>query len=168
MSGMFFDDPAVRFSRRLSHFQIRMRCFVTLLRHWLTGANRLSVRIDSRRHVAEFPTATQIAYRLLVGTLRGSRARDRASTDALRPNNNWVKPEDQYDISIIWEKWPTCARRLPQKERQSLAPPERAIEGAGEENSLAEVNIVPNWRKTSGQANAATGSERFWNLARAA
>src|SRR5436190_1626590 len=138
MSGMFFDNPAVRFSRRLSFFQVRMRYRASLLFRWLTGANGLYARIDSRCHEAEFPFATQTAYQLLIGTLWGSRARDRASIDALRPNYNWVKPEDQYDISIIGEKWPAFARRLPQKGRQSPAPPERAIEGAGEEIVLAE------------------------------
>ena len=135
MSGMFFDSPAVRFSRRFSFYQIRMRDFASLLFRWLTGAG---VRIDSRCHEAEFPAATQTAYQLLGRTHLGSRARDRASTDALRPQHNWVKPEDQYDISIIGEKWPAFARRLPQKGRQSPAPPERAIEGAGEAIVLAE------------------------------
>ena len=38
MSGMFFDNPAVRFSRRFSFYQIRMRYFASLLFRWLTGA----------------------------------------------------------------------------------------------------------------------------------
>ena len=72
---------------------------------------------------------TQTAYQLLVRTLWGSRARDCASTDALRPNYNWVKPEDQYDISIIGEKWPAFARRLPQKGQG--VPSDRASEARG-------------------------------------
>jgi hypothetical protein len=91
---MFFDNPAVRFSRRFSFFQVWMRYRASLLFRWLTGADGLYARIDSRCHEAEFPVATQTAYQLLVGTLWGSRARDRASSDALRPNNNWVKPSD--------------------------------------------------------------------------
>ena len=159
---MFFDNPAVRFSRRLSFFQIRMRYFASLLFRWLTGANGLCARIDSRRHEAEFPAATQIAYQLLVGTLRGSRARDRASTDALRPSYNWVKPEDQNDISTIWEKWPAFARRLPQKGRQSPAPPERAIEGAGEEIVLAEnYGAHHRWKTgTGGQTSSADNAQQ--------
>ena len=156
---MFFDNPAARFSRRFSFYQIRMRDFASLLFRWLTGAD---VRIDSRCHEAEFPAATQIAYQLLVGTYMGSRARDGASSDALRPQHNWVKPEDQYDISIIGEKWPAFARRLPQKGRQSPAPPERAIEGAGEEIVLAENDCVfHRWKTgTSGQTNIADDAQQ--------
>ena len=132
MSGTFFANPAIRFSGRLSLFQVRMRYRVWLLFRWLTGADSLFyARVSSRRHEAEFPVAAQIA--LLVGTLRGSRARDRASIDALRPKYNWMKPEDQYDISLIGEKWPASARRLPQKGRQqSPALSERALPGAGD------------------------------------
>jgi len=160
---MFFEKPAVRFSRRLSFCQIRVRYFVAPLFRWLTGASRFSVRIDSRYHVAEFPGATQTAYQLLVRTLLGSRARDRASTDALRPNNNWVKPEDQHDISIIGEKWPAFARRLPQKGRQSPAPPERAIEGAGEEIVLAENNgALYRWKTGNGGQTSVADDAPQW------
>ena len=163
---MFFDNPAVRFSRRFSFYQIRMRDFASLLFRWLTGPG---VRIDSRCHEAEFPAATQIADQLLVGTHLGSRARDRASTDALRPQHNWVKPEDQYDISIIGEKWPAFARRLPQKGRQSPAPPERAIAGAGEEIVLAENHgALYRWKTGTGSADAAGGAQRFRAFAFAA
>jgi hypothetical protein len=163
MSGMFFDNPAVRFSRRLSFYQIRMRYFASLLFRWLTGTDGLSVRIDFRCHEAEFPAATQTAYQLLVRTFLGSRAADCASIDALRPNYNWVKPEDQYDISIIREKWPAFARRLPQKGRQSPAPPERAIEGAGEEIVLAENHgALYRWKSgTSSQTNVANDAQWF-------
>jgi hypothetical protein len=158
---MFFDKPAVRFSRRFSFCQIRMRSFVELLVRWRTGASRFSVRIDSRCHVAEFPAATETVYQLLMRTLLGSRARDRASTDALRPNYNWVKTEDQNDISIIGEKWPASARRLPQKGRQSPAPPERAIEGAGEEIVLAENHglLYRHQAEISGQTSGTSGPQ---------
>jgi len=149
-----------------------MRSFASLLFRWLTGADRLYVRIDSRRYEAEFPAATQTAYQLLVRTLAGSRSRDCASNDALRPNNNWVKPEDQNDISIIGEKWPAFARRLPQKGRQqSPAPPERAIEGAGEEIVLAENHgLFYRWKTgTSGQTHVADDAQqRFRAVAFAA
>jgi hypothetical protein len=171
MSGMFFDNPAVRFSRRFSFFQIQMRSFALWLFRWLTGADGFFVRIDSRCHEAEFPAPTQTAYQLLVRTLLGSRAKDRASTDALRPNYNWVKPEDQHDIPIIGEKWPALARRLPQKGRQSPAPPERAIEGAGEEIVLAENSGVFHRRKTGASAqasNANAAQQRFRTVAFAA
>jgi hypothetical protein len=168
---MFFDKPAVRFSRRLSFYQIRMCYLASWLFRWLTGADRHSVRINSRCHEAEFPAATRTAYQLLVRTFLGSRARDCASTDALRPNYNWVKPEDQNDISIIGEKWPAFAWRLPQKGRQSPAPPERAIEGAGEEIVLAENHgAFHRWKTgTSCQTNGADDAQqRFRDFAFAA
>src|ERR1700730_2571676 len=68
MLGMFFDNPAVRFSRRLSFYQIRMRYFASLLFRWLTGSDGLCARIDSRCHEAEFPAVTRTAYQLLVRT----------------------------------------------------------------------------------------------------
>jgi len=160
MSGMFFDNPAVRFSRRLSFYQIRMRSFASLLVRWLTGAQGHCFRNSSRLREAEFPAATQIADQRL---FFGSRATDRASTDALRPNYNWVELEDQNDISIIGEKWPAFARRLPQKGRQSPAPPERAIEGAGEEIVLAEIHgLLYRWKTgASGQTNRASDAQQW-------
>jgi hypothetical protein len=166
MSGMFFDNPAVRFSRR-RFFQIRMRFFASWLFRWLTGADGFFVRTDSRCHEAEFPAATQTAFQLLVRTLLGSRAKDCASTDALRPNYNWVKLEDQNDIPTIGEKWPALARRLPQKGRQSPAPPERAIEGAGEEIVLAENNgVLHRWETgTNAQADGSDGTQQRFRAA---
>jgi hypothetical protein len=160
MSGMFFDNPALRFSRRLSFYQTRMRSFASLLVRWLTGAEGHCFRNSSRLREAEFPAATQIADQRL---FFGSRAMDRASTDALRPNYNWIELEDQYDISIIGEKWPAFARRLPQKGRQSPAPPERAIEGAGEEIVLAENRgLLFRWKTgTSGQTGGANDTQQW-------
>ncbi|MEN3369477.1 MAG: hypothetical protein V7609_1620 [Verrucomicrobiota bacterium] len=167
---MFFDNPAVRFSRRYSLLQIRMRSFASLLSLWVTRANRPSVRIDSRRHEAEFPAATQIVYQLLLGGLFGSRAMDRASSDALRPHNNWVKPEDQYGISIIGEKWPATTRRLSQKGRLSLAPPDRACARAGEEIVLGENHgVFWRWQTGSETSAAAAGArQRFGTFAHVA
>jgi hypothetical protein len=160
MSGIFFDNPALRFSRRLSFCQLRMRNFALWLFRCLTDATGHCFRDYSRRHEAEFPAATQIANQRL---FFGSRAADRASNDALRPNYNWVELEDQNDISIIGEKWPAFAWRLPQKGRQqSPAPPERAIEGAGEEIVLAENHSLLQRRKTgtSRQANGASRAQQ--------
>jgi hypothetical protein len=167
MSGMFFENPGVRFSRRLSLFQVRMRFVASRLFRRLTGADSRCFRMDSRYDEAEFPAA-QTAYQLRAGTFFGSRARDCASTDALRLLNNWVKPEDQYGISIIGEKWPAFARRLPQKGRQSPAPPERAHEGAGEEIILGKNHGVLFRWKTGGTANGARAQQRLRTLAFAA
>jgi hypothetical protein len=160
MSGMFFDNPGVRFSRRFSFFQIQMRYFASRLSRWLTGADDHCFRNYSRRLEAEFPAATQFADQLL---FFGSRAADRASTDALRPNYNWVELEDQHDISIIGEKWPAFAWRLPQKGRPSPAPPERAIEGAGEEIVLAENHgAFYRWNTGTGGQTYGADDTRQW------
>jgi hypothetical protein len=159
MSGTFFDNPALRFSRRFSFYQIRMRHVASLLFRWLTDAEGHCFRDRSRRHEAEFPAATQIADQRL---FFGSRAADRASTDALRPNYNWVELEDTHDISIIGEKWPAFARRLPQEGRQSPAPSEHAIQGAGEEIVLAENHgALYRWETGTGSADAAGVAQRF-------
>src|SRR5688572_26021828 len=53
MSGMFFDNPGVRFSKRSSVCQSRLRLFASVLFRWLTGAGRRCFRINSRLHEAE-------------------------------------------------------------------------------------------------------------------
>jgi hypothetical protein len=157
MSGMFFDNPGVRFSRRFSFFQILMRHFASRLFCWLTGADASCFRNYFRRHEAEFPAATQIADQAL---FFGPRATDRASTDALRSNYNWVELEDQYDISIIGEKWPAFARRLPQKGRQSPPLSGPSGQGAGEEIVLGKNHGVFRRWKTGGVPARAPGAEQ--------
>jgi hypothetical protein len=161
MSGLFFDNPALRFSRRFSFYQIRVRHIASLLFRWLTDAEGLCFRDRSRRHEAEFPAATQIADQRL---FLGSRAADRASTDALRPNYNWVELEDTHDISIIGEKWPAFARWLPQKGRQqSPALSERANQGAGEEIVLAENHgVFRRWKTGAGRPARDAGGAQQW------
>ena len=112
MSGMFFVNPGVRFSRRNRVCQSRVPS--VLFRRLIDDADRRCLRLGSRVYEAEFPLARLIVYRVLLfirsGPIPGARARDRASTDALRPFNNWVKPEDQYGILSIGEKRPAFAR----------------------------------------------------------
>jgi hypothetical protein len=148
---MFFVNPGVRFSRRNRVCQSRVRS--VLFRRFIENADRRCLRLGSRIYEAKFPLARLIVYRFLLlfrGT-SGSRATDRASSDALRPFNNWVKPEDQYGISFIGEKRPAFARRLPQKGRQqSPAPPERAVARTGEEIVLADNHRLFYWRRKAG------------------
>src|SRR5205814_4298805 len=134
MSGMFFVNPGVRVSRRnrVSHSRI-----LSVLFRRLTGADRRCFRMGSRLYEAEFPLVRLIVYRVLLllrsGHMTGSPARDRApkKIGALRPFNNWVKPEDQYDILSTWEERPAFARRLPQTGRASLPPSRRAFARSG-------------------------------------
>jgi hypothetical protein len=142
MSGITFDTPATRFLRRSSLFEKAMLSVASLVDHWLTCAGRLSKRY--RHNEAKFPAA-QTAYELRV--LRGSRAADRVSFDALRPNENWVNLEDQYEISFIREKLAAFARRFPTKERRSLALSKCDPENASEKNALAENHCAFHKRK---------------------
>src|SRR3954468_22978523 len=134
MSGMFFVNPGVRVSRRNRFCQSRVQ---SALFRRLTGADRRCLRLGSRLYETEVSLARLIFYRFLLlfrsGEISGSPTRDRASSDALRPFNNWVKPEDQYGISFIRrEEWPASARRrLPQKERREPLLPERTSACAG-------------------------------------
>ena len=163
MSGRFFVNPDVRVSRRNRVSQGRV---LSVLFRRLTGADRRYLRLGSRLYEAEFPLARLIVFRVLLflqsGRTTGSPARDRASNDALRPNNNWVKPEDQYGISIIGEERPATTRRLPQKGRQSPAPTKRALARTGEEIVLAKNHGAFHWRRQTGrEANAARRSEQW-------
>src|SRR3954467_7987152 len=169
MSGMFFVNPDVRFSRRLSVCQIQTRLLALGLFRWLTGADRRCLRMSSRPHRAEFPPALPIAYGLLLGSVSGSRAKDRASIDALRPNNNSVKSEDQYGISIIREKRPATTRRLPQKGRQSPALPDCAFASTREEIVLGKNHgFFHRGRNATSPARAACPQQRFGTVAAAA
>jgi hypothetical protein len=165
---MFFVNPGVRFSRRNRVCQSRVRS--VLFRRFIDDADRRCLRLGSRFYEAEFPSARLIVYRFLLlfrGMVSGSRATGCASTDALRPFNNWVKPEDQYGISFIGEKRPASARRLPQKGRQSPAPPERALARTGEEIAPA-ANQGPfhRRRKAGGETSAATrAGAQLWGAA---
>jgi len=68
---------------------------------WLTTADCISRRFYFRRDEAEFPTASSRdggICSLLGETSRGSRAADRASLDALRPQNNWGITKDHHEL----------------------------------------------------------------------
>ena len=82
--------------------------FAFVVDHWLNYAGRLSKHC--RQNEAEFPAARTANKRQ---ALRGLPAADGVSFDALRPNDNWVNIEDQYEISFIREKFAAFARRIP-------------------------------------------------------
>ena len=160
---MFFVNPGVRFSRRTRVSQSR----VSVLFRWLTGADRRCVRMGSRLYEAEFSLVRLIVFRVLLllrsGYTTDSPATDRApkKIEALRPNNNWVKPEDQYGILFIGEKRPATTRRLPQKERQPLPPPERALARTGEKIVLAENRGPFHRRRQTGPKAHFAGPEQW-------
>src|SRR3954451_16085216 len=164
MSGVFFVNPDVRVSRRnrVSHSRV-----LSVLFRWLTGADRRCLRMGSRFYEAKFPLVRLIVYRFLLLWRRrnttGSPATDCAPTKigALRPFNNWVKPEDQYGILSIGEKRPAFARRLPQTGRPSLPPPKRARARSGEKIAApADHGPFHRRRKTGGETGAS--ATRAW------
>src|SRR6266446_2745292 len=126
MSGIFFGHPGVRFPRRVRFFEIMMRGFASSLLRWLTMAAGGSTRVHFRLDEAEFPAASQSACKLLERTLPGLRAVDCASIDALRPFNNWVNLEDQYEL-LFTEETPATKAQKSQRPRRpmSRSPPGR-------------------------------------------
>jgi len=107
--------------------------FAFVVDHWLNCAGRRSK--NCRQNEAEFPAARTANKRQI---LRGLPAADGVSFDALRPNDNWVNIEDQYEISFIREKFAAFARRIPKKRRRTLACTACGTEGACEEVALAK------------------------------
>ena len=101
-------------------------------------ADKALLESVSRPDVAEFPLAAQTALELLDWTLRGPRALDRASLDALRPQNNWFKTEDYYEISIPRERLTasTPGRIIPTAARYARR--SRGVEGSRKKELLAE------------------------------
>ena len=92
------------------------------------------------------------------GTLRGPRAADCASIDALRPFSNWVNFKDKYEISITRETLAAFARRVPTKGRSSaLSGRERE---SSQENILAAIGCV--FRKWQNRATAADACGAQW------
>ena len=146
MSGIPFDTPAARFLRGSKVFQRAMLGFAFVVDHWLNCAGRRSK--NCRQNEAEFPAARTANKRQI---LRGLPAADGVSFDALRPNDNWVNIEDQYEISFIREKFAAFARRIPKKRRRTLACTACGTEGACEEVALAK-NHRSSFRKRKAQA----------------
>src|SRR5262249_39220193 len=83
---------------------------------------------------AEFPTASQSAYKVFEWTLDDWRAADGASIDALRPFNNWIKRKDQHELLFNWEALASFARRLPTQDQW-----ERASSAGRNENAKTDI-----------------------------
>jgi len=162
MSGMFFEYPGVRFSGQISLWQIVMRTFASLLVRPFAQAARQFFRMLSRPQPAEFSAATHIAFQRPGPALRGSRAADGASIDALRPNYNSVNTEDLYGISIIREiAAPTRRRRFPTEGRRSSLPAENNNpQSAGSEIALGQNHGIFRWWKSTDSARAYTAAQQ--------
>ena len=109
----------------------------TGLPQWRSRVNRRWPDRNDRPNGAKFPSAAQTALGLLDWTLRGSRAADRASCDALRLQRNLFNTEDHYEISIPREKLTASAPwRIPQAVRYARR--SRGVESSRKKEHLAE------------------------------
>ena len=165
MSGIFFGHPGVRFPRRVRFFEIMMRGFASSLLRWLTMAAGGSTRVHFRLDEAEFPAAWQSACKLLERTLPGSRAVDCASIDALRPFNNWVNLEDQYELLFTRETPAPFARRVPTMGRSPALP--RNARASSQENILAASRRIF-WKRQRQRRKKASDRVAQWHAALAA
>jgi hypothetical protein len=95
---------------------------------------------------------------LLEWTLRGRRAADRASSDALRPLYHWVKIEDQYELSFIRETLAPAARRVSTQGRWPRAL-SRSARKSAQENILA-ANRGVFWKRKK-RAEAGHGGAQW-------
>ena len=112
---------------------------------WLTTADCILRRFYFRHDEAEFPAASQTVCNLW--TSRGSRAADCASSDALRPLNNWAIIEDHHELLSTGETPAPWARSASTKGRpRTFSGPARA--GSKTKNILAtHRRIFWKWRR---------------------
>lgn len=140
-----------------------MRCFASSLLGWLTVTAFGSIFF--RPDEAEFPTAPQTACNLLERTKRGSRAADSAPSDALRPPNNRLNIQDQYELSFIRETLAPFAWRFSTEGRSPRAAFARERESA-QENILAAARCVF-WKRQEHKAIGHCIAQRFATAAAA-
>ena len=136
MSGIFFDLPSPRLLRRFRSFETRMRTFASSVLRCLRTPACDSRQVHFRLNEVEFPAASQSACKLFDWTLGDSRAADRASIDALRPFNNWVKLKNQYELLFKWETLRPFARRGPPQGQPGT------LSGSAGESETSEKDIL--------------------------
>ena len=115
----------IRSSEHPSEAKSMKRGFSSSRFDWLTTADCILRRFYFRHDEAEFPTASQSVCNLW--TSRGSRAADCASSDALRPLNNWAIIEDHHELLSTGETPAPWARSASTKGRpRTFSGPARA------------------------------------------
>jgi hypothetical protein len=140
-----------------------IRCFAPSLLRWLTVTAYGSMFF--RHDEAEFPAAPQTACNLLGRTERGSRAEDSAPSDALRPPNNRLNIQDQYELSFIRETPAPFAGRFSTERRPPRATFARDRESA-QENVLAAARCTF-WKWQKHKATDDCVAQRFATAAAA-
>jgi len=120
MSGIFFDIPNVRFLQRFRFLELMRQIFVASMLRWLSAPACGSRQGHFRHTEAEFPSASQSAWRKFDWTLDDSRAADRVPSffGALRPFNNWTKPKNQHELLFIRKTLTPLARWGPTQQRK--------------------------------------------------
>lgn len=149
MSGMACESPGVRFSPRIRLRQVLLRALTGLLIRWRSSAARQFFRKLHRLEVAEFPAPTPTAFERLEWILRDRRGTGRASSDALRPNDNSVNTKVPYGNSIIRKRLAASARWLfPPARGRSLLPAQfNSPQSSTQTNPLGEIpRLVFQWQ----------------------
>ena len=102
MSGIFFDLPSVRFLRRFRFLEPMLQTIAASLLRWVTAPAYASRQVHFR-HEAEFPLASQSAWKKVDWTVDDSRAADGVPNviGALRPSDNWIQLKDQHELLFI-------------------------------------------------------------------
>jgi hypothetical protein len=119
MSGIFFDLPSVRFSRRIRFVQPMLQTFAASLFRWLSAPVCGLRQVYSRYTEAEFPSASQRARNKFDSALDESRAKDGVPSlfGALRLFDNWKTVKDQHELLFIWKTLTPLARWGPTKRK---------------------------------------------------
>ena len=115
---------------------------------WLTTAGCILRRFYFRHNEAEFPAAwsrNRGICSLLGETSRGSRAVDRASLDALRPQNNWVNTKDHHELLSTGETPAPRAWSVSTKGRPRAFP--RAARAGSETENILATNRRIFWNR---------------------
>jgi hypothetical protein len=145
MSGFLFGFPSLRFLRRFRFFDTTARTFAPWLYRRLSPQARSLIQVQSRLDEAEFPTASQSACNLFEWALNDWRAADGASTDALRPINNWMQPKDQHELLFNWETLAPFARRFPTQGQRASASSAGRSENAKKDILAADCRFF--WKR---------------------
>lgn len=158
MSGIFFDIPNVRFLRRFRFLELMRQIFVASLLRWLSAPACGSRQGHFRHTEAEFPSASQSAWRKFDWALDDTRAADGVPSlfGALRPFNNWTKPKNQHELLFIRKTLTPLARWGPtQRKSRTLSGPAGSGKGAKKDILATGCRVFRKRRGDEENCNAA-------------
>ena len=165
MSGIFFDLPSVRFLRRFRFLEPVLQTIAASLVRWVTAPGYASRQVHFRRE-AEFPLASQSAWKKVDWTLDDWRAADGVpkTIGALRPSDNWIQLKDQHELLFIRKTLTPTARWGPEQGKQ------RTASRAGSSREDTEKDILATgcrilWKRRREKENAGTAPQWFATVA---